>query len=171
MSAAHRALRMIGGGFALILSTGCYSYTPSFTSPIPGSDVAVVLTDRGRVALNDRIGAGIDELRGTLVSRSDTSVIISMHESVTLRGDTNKWTDELVTVTRDQFGGFRLRTFSRGKSGVVAGAAGAAVAFFVINGGFDIGGRKVQTDPTFPPGGPGPSSKLGSLLIPFRSDF
>lgn len=166
-----RATRCAGVGAMLLSVAGCYTYAPPVSAPAPGAEVAVVLTDRGRAALGERIGPEIDQLRGRLVSSNDTSVTVAMRESVTLRGVSAAWGDEQLTVSREQLATVRVKALSKGRTGVLAGTMGAVLGFFVINGGFDIGGRNVGSDPSTPPGGPGPSSRIGTLLIPFRSDF
>jgi hypothetical protein len=168
---ATRVMRLAAGLGALTVVTGCYSYVPLFNAPATGNDVAVALTDKGRAALGDRVGPEMDELRGVLIAASDSSVSLTMRESVSLRGVSAKWSDEPVSLRREHIATMRLRSFSRGKSAIVAGGIGAAAAIFVISGGFSGGDSKIETDPTKPPVGPGPSSKVGSLTFPFRSDY
>src|SRR3954452_15011641 len=50
----------------LHVCTACYAYTPVQTAPAPGSQLALEVTDEGRVALNDKIGPGVVRLEGTL---------------------------------------------------------------------------------------------------------
>lgn len=166
-----RVTRCVVVGAMLLSVAGCYTYAPPVSAPAAGAEVAVVLTDRGRAALGERIGPEIDQLRGRLVSSNDTSVTVAMRESVTLRGVSAAWGDEQLTVNREQFATVRVKALSKGRTGVLAGTMGAVLGFFVINGGFDIGGRNVDSDPSTPPGGPGPVSRIGTIHIPFRSDF
>jgi hypothetical protein len=168
---ALRMLRLACVVGALISGTGCYAYTPAFNAPSSGVEVSVSLTDKGRAALGDRVGPEMDQLRGVLTESTDSSVSLTMRETVSLRGVSAKWADEAVALRREYVSTMRLRTFSRGRSAVVAGTFGAAAAFFVISGGFGDGSRKIESDPSKPPVGPGPSSKVGSLTIPFRSDY
>ncbi len=167
----HRAAKFACLLGALLTGTGCYTYAPASGTPAAGTELAVLLTDLGRVALNARVGPEIDQLRGKLVSSTDTSLTLAMSESVTLRGESAKWTDEIVTMSREHVSSIRTKSFSRGRTSVIAGTFGAAAAFFVINSAIGDDGRKLESDPSTPPVGPGPSSKVGSLLFPFRSDF
>ncbi len=164
---AHRAC-LTG---TLLLTTACYSYAPSSAAPVAGTEVAVVLTDKGRAALTDRVGPEMDELRGRLMSSTDTSVVVSMSESVTLRGVSTTWTAEVLTVSREHFSGLRTKALSRGRTSLFAGAASAAALFLVINGGLGSGFERATTDPSAPPPGTGPSTRVGTFAIPFRSDF
>jgi hypothetical protein len=166
-----RAARHAGLMGALMLGTGCYSYVPSTAAPAAGAEVAVFLTDRGRAAVGDRVGPEMDQLRGRLLSSSSDSLIIAMLESVTLRGESTKWGEERIAVNRDHIGSIRTKQFSRARSSIVAGSVGAATVVFVVASGLGIGGRNINTDPSTPPVPPGPSSRLGSLIFPFRSDF
>lgn len=157
----------------MLLATGCYSYAPALsTTPAPGTEVAVILTDRGRIALNERVGPEMDQLRGRLVSSSDSNLTIAMTESVSLRGVEATWTDERISLARDHISTVRVRAFSRGRTAVVATSISAATVLFIATSGFGILDSGVKQDPTTPPVGPGPSSKVtGSLTFPFRSDF
>ena len=166
-----RATRHAGCVAALALGTGCYAYVPTTSAPAAGTEVAVFLTDRGRAAVTDRVGPEMDQLRGRLLSSTDDSVTIVMLESVTLRGVSAQWTEERIAVSRDHLGSIRTRQFSRARTSIVAGTVGVAAVVFVVAGGLGIGGRNINTDPSLPPGPPGPSSRLGSLILPFRSDF
>jgi hypothetical protein len=168
---AGRMTRLAGLAGAMLISTGCYSYVPVFNAPSTGTEVSVALTDKGRAALGDRVGPEMDQLRGVLTETTDSSLSLSMRETVSLRGVSAKWDNEPVTLHRDFVSTMRLRTFSRGRSAVVAGTFGAAAALFVISGGFGDDSRKVENEPSKPPVGPGPSTKVGSLTIPFRSDY
>jgi len=164
-------IRLATAVVAVLGVTGCYTYVPPTTAPFAGSEVSVVLTDRGRVALGERVGPEMDQLRGRLLSSTDSTVVVSMRESVTLRGVSAKWTDEVLTLSREHFGSIRIRTLSRGRTSAVAGGAGAAAVLLVVNGVVNTGGSKVDQEPSKPPLPPGNNSKIGSLNIPFRSDF
>lgn len=165
----RRAVTLAGVVGALSLCTGCYTYVPMTSAPAAGSEVAVILTDRGRVALNDRVGPEMDQLRGRLVSSTDSSVTLSMKESVSLRGVSANWTDEVLTLTRDHFGSLRLKQLSRGRTAAAVGGVGAALAAVVLSG--DLIGGTSNTDPSTPGGGTPPISRITALTIPFRSNF
>jgi hypothetical protein len=168
---SFRVARLACLAGTLLLNTACYMYAPSSTAPAAGSEVAVVLTDKGRIALNDRVGPEMDELRGRLMSSSDTNVVISITESVTLRGVSAKWTDEVLPLSREYFGSLRVKEFSKGRSTVTAGAATAAAVFLILNRGIVTGSDGTIGEPSTPPTGTGPSTRVGTLSIPFRSDF
>jgi len=155
----------------LLLTTACYTYVPGSAAPATGTEVTVLLTDKGRAALSDRVGPEMDELRGRLMSGTDSSVVISMTESVTLRGVSATWTDEVLTVSREHFGSLRIKALSRGRTSVVAGLASAAAVFLVLSSGLLTDSERAISDPINPPTGPGPNSKVGTFSIPFRSDF
>ncbi len=158
-------------GAVVIGAAGCSSYAPLTSAPVPGADVALLLTDRGRAAIGDRVGPEMDQLRGRVVALTADSVTIAIAETVTLRGVSAKWSDEQFVLHRDNIGSVRTRTFSRARSSILAGTIGAATTVFIVSGGFGLIDRKIETDPSKPPVGPGPDTKVGSLIFPFRSDF
>ena len=155
----------------LLLTTACYTYVPGNAAPVTGTEVTVLLTDKGRAALSDRVGPEMDELRGRLMSGTDSSVVISMTESVTLRGVSATWTDEVLTVSREHFGSLRTKVLSRGRTSVLAGVAGASAVFLVLTRGILTDSERATSEPSIPPPGTGPSSRVGTFSIPFRSDF
>ncbi len=155
----------------LLLTTACHTYVPNSAAPASGTEVAVVLTDKGRAALADRVGPEMDELRGRLMSSTDSSVIISMTQSLTLRGVSATWTDEVLTVSREHFGSLRTKVLSRGRTSVLAGVAGASAVFLVLTRGILTDPERVTSEPSIPPPGTGRISRVGTFSIPFRSDF
>lgn len=148
---------------------GCYSYRPITTTPQPGADVSLVLTDRGRVALGERVGPEIDQLRGRVVRASETEVTLSMSESVTLRGTSQNWAGEPMPVQRELYGSARQKSLSRGRTALAAGVAGAAVLYLILRSTFDDDSPKIETDPSRPPTGGGPGTVRIPLAIRFRS--
>ncbi|HYW49049.1 MAG TPA: hypothetical protein VE861_00510, partial [Gemmatimonadaceae bacterium] len=145
-----RVIRFALLASVVLLCTACYTYVPSGNAPASGREVAIVLTDKGRVALSDRVGPEIDQLRGRLMSSTDTSVVLSMSESVSLRGVSAKWTDEVVTLSRDHFGSVRIKELSRGRTAVAAGVAGAAVVLVILNRTIGLGSDGVTQEPSDP---------------------
>jgi hypothetical protein len=168
----RRASRLTVWGLlcaALVGAQGCYQYTP-VAGPLPvRAPVALALTDHGRAQLSDRIGPEIDELRGLLVSSTDSLVVVAMQESVTLRGISSKWAGEELTVPRGLIARVRQRQFSRARTiGLVAtGGLGAAVAIVSVAA---AGASTIQIDqPSDPP--PGNSSKTASATAATRSPY
>jgi hypothetical protein len=155
---------------AMVLSTSaCYSYVPVTGAPVPGTEVALVVTDRGRVALGERVGPEIDELRGTLVGKTDSSYTLTMKQAVTLRRTSATWTGESLSVSSAFIGGVRERRFSRSRSWLLAGGATAALVAFIATRSFLDGNSSVETDPSKPPTGNGPATVRVPLSFPFRS--
>ena len=163
------AVRLAGVAGALALCAGCYTYVPTSTAPAAGSEVSVIMTDRGRVALNERVGPGIDQLRGLLTSSTDSSVTLSMKETVSLRGVSAYWSNEPITLMREHFGSLRLKHLSRGRTAAVAAGFGAALAAVVLSS--SLLGSSSDAPPVTPPGVVPPASKISALSIPFRSNF
>jgi hypothetical protein len=157
----RRATRLLAGSAMVFGASGCYTYSLPTVAPAPGAPVSLSLTDRGRAALVDRVGPEMDRLVGTLVSTTDSNYVLTVLETVTLRGVSAKWSGESITLSRDLVGGVRVRTFSRGRTLLVAGTGGAAAVAALFAGGL-VGGTSVVGDPLTPPGGPGNSTKTAS---------
>ena len=153
-----------------VLSTGaCYSYVPVTGAPVAGQELALAITDRGRVALAERLEPEVDELRGTLVSKTDSSFTLAMKQTVTLRRTTSTWTGESLTVSSAFVGTVRNKQLSRGRSWLLAGSATAAAVAFIATRSFLDGNSNVDTDPSKPPTGPGPATVRIPVSFPLRS--
>lgn len=154
---------------SLFATGACYSYVPVTGTPAPGQELALVITDRGRAALSERVGPELDQLRGTLVTRNDSSYTLAMKQAVTLRRVSNTWTGESLTVSSSLVGSVRERRLDRGRSWLLAASATAAVVAFIATRSFLDGNRNIETDPSTPPTGPGPVSVRVPVTFPFRS--
>lgn len=126
--------RFVGGlcAAALSLQVGCYSYQPLQTGvPATGSRIAVVLNDRGRATLGDRLGSAIDKVDGLLVEGDGASVTLEVYRTMDLRGNAATWTGERVQLPKDGITGYQGRQFSKRRTfllvgtvvGVIVGAA------------------------------------------------
>lgn len=114
-----------GMGF---LSAGCYALQPAAGAvPVPGTNVALDITDAGRVALGMSMGPGISRVTGRLMSRSGTEYLISVSGVELQRGGFETWRGETVRIDASHVSTFYERRFSKGRtillSAVLVGAA------------------------------------------------
>lgn len=117
----------------LLLQTACHTFLPlQDQAPVPQSHVAIVLNDRGRALMADRLGETIDRVEGVLVESSETAVRLQVSRTVSLQGSTATWVGEEVVVQREGVRGFRARQFSRGRTAMFSIAA--VVGLVVIGG-------------------------------------
>lgn len=137
---------------AVLLQTGCYTYLPMQANlPAPESPQArtgIVLNDRGREILADRVGPLMDRIEGRIDRRENGAVTVSVYRVVNLRGEASTWTGEMVSIPEDGIQGYRTRKFSVGRTAVLVGAVAAAIAI-TLRVSFSIFGT-----PSLP--GPGP---------------
>lgn len=144
----------LAGALLVPTVTGCYTYRPIWTGePAPGSVITFGLTDRGRVALSDRLGPGARNVTGLLASATDSVYVINVSRVTYIDGDrVAKWNGEPVDVSRQDVSGVAERQLSKSRSwlaaGIVAGALGVATAL-VIKG-------TAGPDPSTKPIGGGP---------------
>jgi hypothetical protein len=122
------------------VAAACYRYAPIDlpAQPSLGSDVRVLLTDAGALALAPLIGNRIALVDGRLVAVADTSVTVSVTGTTDRIGNETSWRGEEVTIPRPMVDGFQRRTLDRGKSYVVGGIAAGLVA--VVGIGVTISG-------------------------------
>jgi hypothetical protein len=121
---------------------GCYSYNPpSLLTPVPGTHVALVLSDQGRVGMAPAIGPGVARLEGILLPSADSTYQLQVSDVYGINGSHNPWTAETVAVRREYVANTLERRFSRPRTYlVVAGASAAFVSFVLTRSLFGLGG-------------------------------
>ena len=66
---------------------GCYTYAPLATpDPAPGTKVALVLSDQGRVGMGPSVGQGAARVEGAVVGSSDTAYVLSVSDVYGING-------------------------------------------------------------------------------------
>lgn len=103
--------------------TGCFHYVPVNRSVVSnGTGVSVTITDRGRVALSERVGSGARRIDGQLVESTDTSVVLSVNSVDYIDASVSPlWTGQEVEIGRDFIGELRERRLSRPRTALMAG--------------------------------------------------
>lgn len=121
---------------------GCYSYSPPpRLTPVPGTHVALVLSDVGRVGMAPSIGPGVGRVEGVLLPSTDSAYWIQVSDVYGINGSHNSWTAETVAVRRDYVANTLERRFSRPRTYLtVVGASAAFVSFVLTRSLFGIGG-------------------------------
>lgn len=132
---------------------GCYTYVPlGATRPeaVPGTRLAIELTDVGRVGMAPQVGAEADRLEGVLIARSDTTYELGVSMLIGLWGAQSKWSGERVTVRSDYVRRMSVRRFSGWRTAVLVGGASAGFLAFVLTRNL-LGGGSTPDSPPPPP--------------------
>jgi hypothetical protein len=132
----------------LLLLCGCYVNVPLATTPEPGSQVHLALTDRGSVDLAQYLGRGVTGVDGRLLGSEDSVVSVSVSRVVMQSGDDQLWKGESVTIPREAIASVQRRKLSFWRSGLIGGVVAAAAFAIGSQAGGSSGGGK--------PGGPPP---------------
>jgi hypothetical protein len=135
----------------LHVCTACYAYTPVKTPPAPGAQVALEVTDEGRVALNEKIGPGVVRLEGTLAGVEGTELLVDAQAVKQVRGYINDLGGVRIRLPQQYVTRIDERRFSRKKTFLVVGGIVGAVAVFFVTKGF--GGKGTPPEGS---GGGGP---------------
>jgi hypothetical protein len=135
----------------LHVCTACFAYTTVQTPPAPGAQIALEVTDEGRVALNDKIGPGVVRLEGTLAGVEDGELLVDAQAVKQVRGYISDLGGVRVRLPQQYVTRMDERRFSRKKTFLVAGGiVGAVAAFFAAKG---FSGKSTPPEQT---GGGGP---------------
>jgi hypothetical protein len=148
--------RFVGGlsAVALAMQVGCYSFLPLQTSvPATGKRIAVVLNDRGRSLISDRLGSALDRVDGLLVQGDDANVTLEVYRTLDLKGNAASWTGERVQVPRDGITGYQERQFNKRRTILLSAAIVGAIAASMLMVNFDLFSGFTRADPGTVPGG------------------
>ena len=137
---------------ALVLVLGaCYEYRPIETqAPPAGEQVALQITDQGRVSLSPRFGPGLAEIQGKMVSLQGSEYVINVYRVAQISGETAAWSGEPTRIDRSFVGSVKGRQLSGLRTSLFTVVAGGALYFLVsrtLSGSFSGG----HEDPTPPP--------------------
>lgn len=115
-------------GLALATQFGCYSFLPlQSTPPKIAEEAGIVINDRGRLLLGDRVGSSVDRIDGKVISRQDGSIVMDVYRVTDLRGNSATWTGERVSIPEEAVLGYRARKFSKFKTLMLVGAITVAI--------------------------------------------
>lgn len=112
--------------------TGCYTLQPARTAVEPGNEVALDITDEGRVALTENVGPEVLQLEGRLLSIDNGDYVLGVNVVRFLRGGEQVWRGERVRVPEDHVRTVYERRFSKGRTAVMAAVTAGAVALFIV---------------------------------------
>ena len=137
--------------FAALLLCACYVNVPLATvAPDPGSRVRVALTDQGSVDLARYLGRNVASVDGRFLGATDSALSLSVSQVVTRSGDEQFWKGEQVTLPRLAVATVQRRKLSFWRSGLIASALVAGIAFVAGSG---VGGSSGGGNPKPPPVG------------------
>lgn len=147
---------------AMFAVQACYSYVPvdSQASAPVGQVVELQITDRGRVGLNERFGAGVREIAGRVVGDRGSDVVLTIDRVTTISGSANVWSGDTARVGREFIGGMTLRRFAVGRTSALVAVAAAAV--YLMSSKALTGGGSADD------GGVDPPPSTNTRIPPFR---
>jgi len=130
------------------LQMGCYSYRPMQSAPPPEPNpmVALMIGDRGRMLIGERVGSLVEQIEGRVVRRDSQQITIQVFKVVDVRGNHSTWTGEQVVIPNEAVMGYRARKFSKLKTALLVGA-GIAALVLTLGRSLDIFGVPVEGRP------------------------
>jgi hypothetical protein len=115
-----------------LLLQGCYETLPLQQGPPPATvSVQLVLNDKGRVAVSDRLGSAVEKVEGTITAQNSDSYTLAVSEVYQLGGNSSKWNGEPVTIAKDGTDGYQIHRFNQTRTVVLAVALVAAAVVFL----------------------------------------
>ena len=124
-----------------LLLQGCYETLPLQQGSPPASvGVQLILNDKGRVAVGDKLGSAVEKIEGTITTQNSASYTIAVTQVYQIGGNSSKWNGEAVTIAKDGTDGFRIHRFNQTRTVVLAVAIVVAVTVFLVTVGLKAGG-------------------------------
>jgi hypothetical protein len=130
------ARRLVAAAMIIVSSgmmTGCYAFIPTTTAALaPATPVSVRLTEAGSAALRQSLGAGVNEVDGTIRFSSADSVVVDVENMYAIGRQKFASSGTSATIPRGYIDELKVRTFSRRRTilmiagGVATGALAAA---------------------------------------------
>lgn len=119
-------------GVALVeLLAGCYVLQPATgAGPEPGTRIGFEVNDLGRLALGGQMGPEIAHIEGQLLSKQPDQYEVSVSSVKLIRGGTQVWNGEKVTIKREYISQTYERHFSKGQT-IALGTVFVASVFIV----------------------------------------
>ena len=93
----------------------------------------LVLNDKGRVGVSEKLGAAVDKVEGTLTAQSSDSYTIAISTVYQVGGNSTKWNGEAAVIAKDWTVGYQIRRFNQTRTVVLAAALTAAVVIFFVS--------------------------------------
>jgi hypothetical protein len=122
------------------LVTGCYVLQPVASGPLPeGRQVALDITDVGRVALGGSMGPSIRQVQGRLVRAEADDLVVAVSSVAFLTGGTQTWSGEPVRLKREYVGNTYERRLSKTRT-IAATAVGVGAFAFILTRSLAGGG-------------------------------
>jgi hypothetical protein len=138
-------VRSLGAALLSTLLAGCYVYTPLETvTPRPDVEVALALTDVGRVEAGHALGPAVDRVEGRVAQATDTAYVLQVSSVRDIRGVVTKWSGETVTVPHAWVGNAYARRLSRSRTYLLAGAFTAGLAALIASRTLGVAGPSFQ---------------------------
>jgi hypothetical protein len=127
------------GSFVVVVAVcglaGCYEYKPLVIAPPPvGEQVALEITDQGRVTLSERFGQGLSEIQGRLVSAQGNEYVLNVFRVSQLSGSSASWSGETTRIDRSFIGRVKGRQFSPFRTTLLSVVSAAGVYLLVSRG-------------------------------------
>ena len=119
-----------------LLLQGCYETLPLQQGAPPATaGVQLVLNDKGRAAVSDKLGSAVDKVEGVITAQNSDSYTISVSQVYQLGGNSSKWSGEVVTIAKEGTVGFQIHRFNQTRTVVLAVALAAAATRFLVTTG------------------------------------
>ncbi len=105
---------------AVIVLSGCFSYSRMTSSPPGGTNVEVELTDAGASDLAPLVGPGVVSIRGRVTEFGPDTIRLAVESVLKRSGSDEYWSNEPLAISRASLASIATRKFSALRTGMLA---------------------------------------------------
>jgi hypothetical protein len=136
-----------------LLLQGCYESSPIQQGVAPASErLELVLNDKGRAALGDRLGPGVAKVEGMVVKQDSASYTMSVFHVTQIDGSSSTWTGQEVAIGTDGTIGFQMRRLNKTRTTLLTGGIVVGVVAIFAKSLNLLGGSADNPPGQGPPG-------------------
>lgn len=140
-----------GAVAAVFASAGCYAtVAQSNATSLVQARAEFLVTDEGRIALRDQLGAGTVKVEGRVVQQDDSAWTVNVYRLTVISGESFAWMGESVQIPMRTVFSVSRRDLDRRATVLAAAGITGAVAAYVWSRGL-FGGGFGKTDGPPPP--------------------
>jgi hypothetical protein len=132
-------------------NSACYAYVPAQTSAQAGEHVGLLVTDEGRIALRDQMGAGVDRIEGILLDTQSEEYLLRVSKVRNVGGRTSHWTGEHIRIRPANIARVETRKMSGRKTALLVGGVVAGAALLFATNSLSVLGFSNDRDNPRPP--------------------
>ena len=116
-----------------MLQPGCYNAVPVTGAALtPIGEVTIVVNDRGRLLVGNRLGPLVETLKGRIVRADSLQVEMAVETAEDVRGKLARWGGERFTIPREGINSVIEKKVSKKRTWLLVGGIAVGIVSFFL---------------------------------------